>query len=119
MGILTNSLQSNVTVSGLTDTAFPKVAQASTDASLNTQVSANAGSTAGNNASAQEVEIRSSVKKLDDFALSTVYRTEYINEIGSSDMNEITESYNLLSESKKTEYRESALQSIRQTLKVK
>lgn len=119
LDILTNSLQSNVTVSGLTDTAFPKVAQVGTSASLNTQVSANFGPTAGNNASAQEIEIRSSVKKLDDFALSTVYRTEYINEIGSSDMNEITESYNLLSESKKTEYRESALQSIRQTLKVK
>jgi hypothetical protein len=118
-GILTRGLQTNVSVSGLTDTSFPKTQQAPTDAQLNNNVRGNTISLTGNNVSEEELLIKSSIKKLDDFALSTVYKSEYISEVGSSDMNEIKESYQLLSESKKTEYREQALTIINQEMRAR
>lgn len=118
--ILTRGLQTNVSVSGLTDTAFPVVnPKETTSAGLNTGITVNAGSTAGNNVSEQVENITSSVKKLDDFTLSTVYTTEYINEFGVSDINTITTSYQALSESRKQEYRTLAIENMQSELKTK
>jgi len=118
--ILSQSLQTNVSVSGLTDTVFPTTStRATTSADLNTNITVNAGSTAGNNVSEQTNSITTSIKKLDDFTLSTVYTTEYISEFGDSDINTISSSYQALSESRKQDYRNLALENMQSELKSK
>ena len=120
LNILNRGLQTNVSVSGLTDTAFPVVnTQSITAASLNTNITVNAGSTAGNNATEQTAVITSSIKKLDDYTLSTVYTDEYISEFGDSDVNSIKTSYQSLSESRKQEYRDLAITTMKSELKTR
>ena len=117
-GIISRGLQTNVSVSGLTDTTFPKASVSNlVEASINTEVTANKGSTVGNNVSQRQSEITSSIKKLDDFTVSTVYKTEYINEYGVSDINTIKTSYDALSENSKQSFRDIAIQTINQELR--
>lgn len=119
-GIISRGLQTNVSVSGLTDTSFPKAStETPVEADINTNLIANKGSTAGNNVSEQELEITSSIKKLDDFTVSTVYKSEYINEYGVSDINAIKTSYDALSENSKQTFRDLAVQTIKQELRTK
>jgi len=120
LNILTSGLQSNVSVSGLTDTSFPtpKVSSA-TVASLNTNINANSSATVGNNISESTRQITASVKKLDDFTLSTVYKSEYITNNGDSDINTIKSSYDALSETRKQEYRTLAVENIENELRAR
>lgn len=120
LSLITSGLQTNVSVSGLTDTSFPTPDLSPvTAASLNTNITANSGSTVGNNVSESSRQIISSVKKLDDFTLSTVYKTEYISENGDSDINTIKEAYDSLSEVRKQSYRTLAVQNIENELRLK
>lgn len=118
LGLLTQGLQTNVSVSGLTDTTFPTTAaNTPVQASINSNLTPNSGATVGNNVSERQQAITSSVKKLDDFTVSTVYKSNYINEYGVSDMNVIKSSYDALTETSKQAYRDIAVQTIQQELK--
>jgi hypothetical protein len=117
LNLLTAGASSAVSVSGLTDTSFPQTSAATQTASLNTSVSANAGPTVGNNVSAAVADISGSIKKLDDFALSSVFKKEYIQENGESDLNTIKAAYEGLTSETKQAYRDAALKVINGEIK--
>jgi len=123
LNLLTGALQAGgtalggVTLGGLTDTTFTTPSASTDTASLNTNISANSGSTVGNNVSENVASITSSVKKLDDFTMSNVFKREYIQENGESDLNTIKAAFDSLTDAKKQEYRNQALTVINKEIK--